>query len=127
MAGRTKNNYLGDFKMKLKLGLLLMYCLPLMAFADVNDDSRPMDLSKLPQPDSGVKVVPASQMNFTEKENKEFALRLQEQKTRGYVELSTESPKKLLKMSYYGKLQLESAKKINDPQDSHLKHNYRRC
>jgi hypothetical protein len=105
--------------MKKKLALLLL--LPAISFADINEPSSAMDLTKLPQPNAGIKVISRSKMDFTPAENQSAINELNQFKLKGYVEQESTYPRQLLSMKYKASMQIKENASNKDPYDTHMK------
>jgi len=90
----------------------------IQAFAS---ETNLLDMSKLPQPDGGIKVVANSEFDMSPDEFKKEANRLQQMKSKGYLEVDEPYAQTLMAYKYKGKIQIEENKNNHDPYDTHLK------
>jgi hypothetical protein len=94
----------------LLFGLLLSF--PIISYANMKE---------LPQPDSGLQVIPFSQMDITDKMKNETLLKLNEQSTKGFVNSNSIDAKHLLNFTQKQNVIYYADKVNSNPTDTHMR------
>lgn len=100
--------------------IIFILFFPLFSFAqntDINSDSQ-----QLPNPVSGIHVVPDTDLTMTEPMRIKMSSQLKQKNEKGYIEIDSSEPRQLISLKYSAANEIKENKN-KGPHDTHLKAN----
>jgi len=101
--------------------LAIFFLLLLFVSSAYAEDFSSDPSKELPQPISGIHIVPDSELVTTKSMKQEEILNLKQQKEKGYIAFDSTYPRELLNTKYRALSEIKANKDNKDPGDTHLK------